>query len=180
MSLSAPHVYRSGVRKVFAQALTEFWEAVMRARVIRARVVLILTTLGLALALTASPVAAANGSFEVQGVGGGFFSMSGSGVWFANPTCYTGHVEDPDLPLDFRFALEFPVTGLPADATITSATLSLHTPADDEAFQTVVYGYAGNGSVEPADVAVTGTPVNVHAHDEQRPRGPRRDGPRDA
>jgi hypothetical protein len=131
----------------------------------RARVVLILIILGLALAVTAAPVAATSGSLVVgnQGadgeVGGGFFSVSGSGVWMVNPTCHTGHSEDEFLSVDFRFALEFPLTGLPADATITSATLSLHTGAHQDASQTAVYGYAGDGSVQPADVAVTGTPV---------------------
>jgi hypothetical protein len=132
----------------------------MRARVIRAKVVFILIILGLALAVTASPVAAASGSLVVgPGPGGGFFSVSGSGVWMVNPTCYTGHTEDEFLSADYRFALEFPVTGLPADATITSATLALHTAVPSEAGQTAIYGYAGNGSMEPADVAVSGTPV---------------------
>ena len=43
--------------------------------------------------------------------------------------------------------------------TVTSATLSLHTSAHDVAYQTAVYGYAGNGSIEPGDATPTGTPV---------------------
>jgi hypothetical protein len=131
-----------------------------REEVMRARVVQILIILGLALAATASPVAAASGSLVVgPGVGGGFFSMDGSVTWMAYSACYTGHVDDPDLPLDFRFALEFSLTGLPADATVTSATLSLHTPAANDASQTAVYGYAGDGSVQTADAAVGGASV---------------------
>jgi hypothetical protein len=133
----------------------------------RARVGRILIILGVALAVTAAPVAAASGTLVVGNggldgeVGGAFFTITGSGVWMSNPggACTTGHVEDPDFPLDLRFALEFPLSGLPADATVTSATLSLHTTAHQDAGQTAIYGYAGNGTMETADVEVTGTPV---------------------
>ena len=80
----------------------------MRARVIRAKVVFILVTLGLMLAVTASPVAAGGGGVVVgtpEGeIGGGFFSMTGTGAW-SGPLagiCSTGQSARRALQLRFQ------------------------------------------------------------------------------
>lgn len=90
-------------------------------------------------------------------VGGGFVSSIG-GPWTTLFGCATGYFAH-NTDDEGRFALEFPLSVLPAGATITSASLALRTSRSDLAGQTAIYGYAGDGTISAADVTVTGTPV---------------------
>jgi hypothetical protein len=132
----------------------------------RARVVLILTILGLAMAVTVAPVAAGGGSLSIGSagadgeVGGGFVSSDGGTTWVASGQpafCNTGVGPTGE---QFRFALEFPLDDLPASATVTSATLSLRQNSSSFGIHPqAIYGYPGGGSVGVADATVSGLPV---------------------
>ena len=121
------------------------------------------TLIALAVALVAwsGTVRAATGSVSIDegALGAGFVSQNG-GAWFSGP-CATGFTPFPVGGLEHRFALEFPLTALPADATITGATLSLRTSAPEGAGDTAIYGYAGDGEITDDDVQVSGIPVPI-------------------
>jgi hypothetical protein len=108
-----------------------------------------------------STAAAGGGSISIgdQGadgeLGAGFQNFVG---WTPFGTCRTG-VEIEPQPVEYRFALEFPLASLPADATITGATLAIRTASSDGANQTAINGYAGDGSITTADVQVGGSSV---------------------
>jgi hypothetical protein len=89
--------------------------------------------------------------------GAGFSRFLGVFVPFG--ACRTGADVVGPLVTDYRFALEFPLTSLPADATITGATLAIRTSQPDGANQTAIHGYAGDGSITSGDVEVTGSSV---------------------
>jgi hypothetical protein len=126
------------------------------------RLVLILIALGLTLAVTAAPVAAGGGSLSIGAadglVVGGFLSTDGT-TWASQPgTCFTGTWFPPQA--EGRFALEVPLAGLPAGATITGATLRLQVnPPPFGLEQQAMYGYAGDGVIQATDVQVSGTPM---------------------
>lgn len=128
----------------------------------RARVALTVMTLGLTLAVTAAPVVAGGGSLAIGNGGAdgelavGVRSVNG-GEWMGEDFCRTGALTEP--PTEFRFAVEFPLAGLPTGASITHASLSLFTTRHDLAQQTAIYGYPGNGLISVADMQITGTPV---------------------
>ena len=77
------------------------------------------------------------------------------GPWSSVGICLTG--EDPDLG-EHRWAVEFSLEHLPLHATVTQATLTLRTPRPEDG-PVQVYGYAGDGEIQPADVEVSGVPV---------------------
>jgi hypothetical protein len=128
------------------------------------RLVLTLIALGLTVALSAAPVAAGGGSLAIGNAGadgevGGGFSSDDDGVTWTSSIlgCATG---GPFLGADeLRFAVEFPLSGLPANASITGATLSVRNSFGAFSHQTALYGYPGDGSITAADVQVGGTPI---------------------
>jgi hypothetical protein len=107
-------------------------------------------------------VRAATGTLVVGNMGAdgeissGFYTWNG-GAWTIDGVCGTGSYSLPGI-VQYRFALEFPLAALPADATITSASLTLRTGSNSTG-QTGIYGYAGDGSMAEADATVGGTPV---------------------
>ncbi len=126
----------------------------------RARVALILIILGLLMAVTAAPVSAGGGSLAIAnadgGIGKGFDSLFG-GPWTEGVSgCPSGAYFDTDR---YRSALEFPLTDLPPEATVLSATLTLHASTQFTFIQHAMYGYAGDGSITEPDIQVTGTPI---------------------
>lgn len=133
------------------------------------RLLLTLIALGLTMALTAAPVSAGGGSLSIGDDGldgeiaGQFSTTVGSGSWNEDPSC-DGVVYENVAAFDTetRTAYEFPLAGLPANATITSVTLSLDGRAVG-ARQVEIYGYAGDGAITQADILVSGTPVVIDA-----------------
>jgi hypothetical protein len=72
------------------------------------------------------------------------------------PWCITGRGQGPrGGEFEYRFAIEFPLSDLPAGATIVRAVLSIS--ALITAPTQSLYGYAGDGSISVAD-AVAGGP----------------------
>jgi hypothetical protein len=63
----------------------------------------------------------------------------------------------PGMGFEERFALEFALGALPAGATIVSSTLTLHLPVlPGGGMQTAeVHGYAGDGTIQGADLSTT-------------------------
>jgi hypothetical protein len=128
-----------------------------------------LTVLGLLVALSVAPVSAGTGSISIGNggddgeIGDSFFSVDFGQLWRWSGLCDgdVGTAFDTHFNawVEARTALEFPITGLPAEATITSATLSLSHAYGNETETLAIYGYAGDGTIDAADVVVTGTPV---------------------
>lgn len=85
------------------------------------------------------------------GVGAG-----GPGPWnISDGICRTGRIDYGASGIDeYRFATEFPLSGLPSGATIVRALLSVSalTTAPSQG----IYGYLGNGSISVADAIATG------------------------
>jgi hypothetical protein len=132
--------------------------------------ILPLIILGLTVAVTAAPVAAGGGSISIGDGGadgefvGTFDSTVGSGVWNQGPPPLCDFVAYRNIAaqdVETRSAIEFPLPALPPGATITGATLSLNGRTVDDPAPIAIYGYAGNGTTEEADVTVTGTPALV-------------------
>lgn len=123
----------------------------------------------LALMVVAVPavVVAGTGSVTIGGPGSGqianeFQSTDGT-TWTlidSGGPCRTGTFDLPTIPRQFRFAMEFPLDALPADATITAATLAIRNGTGPGP-QTAIYGYPGDGAITAADVQVGGTPVLI-------------------
>ena len=71
--------------------------------------------------------------------------------------CYTGmDGSDPDDYFEHRYAMEFPLLGLPDGASVTKATLSVLADAAFSSYQ-ALRGYPGNGLIQASDVEVAGT-----------------------
>lgn len=85
------------------------------------------------------------------GVGAG-----GPGPWnISSGVCRTGRIDYGASGIDeYRFALEFPLSGLPAGSSIVRAMLSVS--AMTTAPSQGIYGYAGNGSISAADAVAGG------------------------
>jgi hypothetical protein len=61
-----------------------------------------------------------------------------------------------NVSFEERVGLEFALAALPSNATITSATLTLHLPTDIATENTAdVHGYAGDGTIDDADLTVS-------------------------
>jgi hypothetical protein len=132
------------------------------------RLILILTVVGLLLAISVAPVSAETGSITIGNGGadgeiGNTFSSINGAPWQWDGQCYgdvgTAYFVDVGWWVEARTALEFPLTGLPADATITSATLSLSHSVGSASDTIAIYGYAGDGTHDAGDVLVAGTPI---------------------
>ena len=93
-------------------------------------------------------------------VEGDFFSTDGS-PWQIEGVCAAaaGTIFQNGAWVEVRAALEFPVSAPSDDAPITSATLSLRHATGNASEPIAIYGYAGNGTMEAADVLVTGVPI---------------------
>jgi hypothetical protein len=96
-----------------------------------------------------------------SGQAGAYFWASvvggGLGPWniSAGTTCYTGRIHYGASGEDeYRFALEFPLSDLPAGATIVRAQLSVS--AQNTAPTQRLYGYAGDGSITISDATPGG------------------------
>ena len=132
------------------------------------RVILILSVVSLLLAASVSPVSAETGSISIGNGGadgeiGNTFSSINGAPWQWDGQCYgdvgTAYFVEVGWWVEARTALEFPLTELPADATITSATLSLSHAVGSASDTIALYGYAGDGTRDPGDVLVAGTPI---------------------
>jgi hypothetical protein len=123
--------------------------------------------MGLLLAVSVAPVSAGTGSISMGNggadgeIGLGMVSIDG-GPWHSENLCGdVGTLYDIHLEawVEGRTSLEFPISALPAAATITSATLSLSHSGGNASETIAIYGYAGNGTIDPDDMVVTGTPI---------------------
>jgi hypothetical protein len=140
-----------------------------RARSHQPRFTLSVAILGLLLASSVAPVSAATGSITIghgggaDGEIGGTFSSIGGAPWEFDGVCYgdvgTAFFEYFDAFIEARTAFEFPVTGLPEGAAITSASLSLFHNTGSASETLAIYGYVGDGTISADDMVVTGTPV---------------------
>jgi hypothetical protein len=86
-------------------------------------------------------------------------------AWSASPTCTIGteQVSDTDTNrVEYRFALEFPLSALPDGATVTDVVLGLYGPTGF----LEIHGYAGDGLITSADVDVAGPVSGVFNKDE--------------
>lgn len=128
----------------------------------------LLLALSLLLAVSVAPVSASTGSISIGNGGadgeiGDSFSSINDGPWRWDGTCYgdvgTAFFTDQGWWVEARTALEFPITGLPAGATITGATLSLSHSVGSASDTIAIYGYAGDGTIDAGDVVVAGTPI---------------------
>jgi hypothetical protein len=83
----------------------------------------------------------------------------GLGPWnIGSGMCYTGRIDYGASGIDeYRFALEFPLSDLPAGSSIVRARLSVN--AESTAPSQGIYGYPGNGSISVADAIMTGPGV---------------------
>jgi hypothetical protein len=81
---------------------------------------------------------------------------SGPGPWnISDGICRTGRINYGASGIDeYRFALEFPLSGLPSGATIVRAVLSVS--AMTTAPSQGIYGYLGDGSISVADAIANG------------------------
>lgn len=123
--------------------------------------------LSLLLATSVAPVSAGTGSISIGNggadgeIGLGMVSIGGD-PWHSENLCGdVGTLYDIHLEawVEGRTALEFPITTLPEGVTITSATLSLSHSSGNASETIAIYGYAGNGTIDPGDMVVTGTPI---------------------
>lgn len=96
------------------------------------------------------------GSGQVGEAFGAGVGAGGPGPWsISSGTCRTGWINYGASGIDeYRFAMEFPLSGLPSGATIVRAVLSVSalTTAPSQG----IYGYLGNGSISVADAIATG------------------------
>jgi hypothetical protein len=106
----------------------------------------------------------------IGGIGSGqlagpFWAVVGSGVGpfnISSGVCATGQVNyGASGTEEYRFALEFPLTGLPAGAAIVEAKLSVR--AMFAAPLQNLYGYVANGSISTADATPSGTAITFDA-----------------
>jgi hypothetical protein len=106
---------------------------------------------------------------------GGFFTRADAAVILITPTDDARGIDafldgnfsccvDPgivtatvNMSFEERVALEFALGGLPSDATITSATLTLHLPVAPLPTPNFadVHGYAGDGTITATDMTVS-------------------------
>lgn len=127
--------------------------------------------LGLLVALSVAPVSAGTGSVSIGNGGadgeiGDSFSTVDGGPWLWNGMCDgdVGTLFDSRIGwIESRTALEFPITTLPAGATITGATLTLSHAWGNGLDTIAIYGYAGDGTIDAADMVVTGPSVTFPA-----------------
>ena len=113
---------------------------------------------GYGLAPTGCPLAP--GTLVIGGpasgqVGGTFYSSDNGSNWtVGSDACRTDYFASSRE----RMAMEFPLSGLPAGASVTKAMLGiLHWSGTTLGHS--LYGYGGNGTIEIADIKVGGTPV---------------------
>jgi hypothetical protein len=99
-------------------------------------------------AVGVTSAAASSTTISLGAITGGASRFLSGGPWVADMFCETGH----DNLMEDRWAMEFDLSGVPADATIGSAQLVVNTPVTVGAEQHAVYGYAGDGAVVPDDV----------------------------
>lgn len=126
-----------------------------------------LAVLGLLVALLVAPVSAGTGLVSIGNGGadgeiGDSFSTVDGGQWLWNGMCDgdVGTLFDSRIGwIESRTALEFPITTLPAGATITSATLALSHAYGNASETIAMYGYPGDGTISDADMVVTGPSV---------------------
>lgn len=134
----------------------------------RTRRLILPLALTLLLAISVAPVSAGTASISIGNggadgeIGDGFSSING-GPWQWNGMCDgdvgTAFFIDQGWWVEARMVLEFPIIGLPAEATITSATLSLSHAVGSASDTIAIYGYPGDGTTDAGDVVVTGTPI---------------------
>jgi hypothetical protein len=130
-----------------------------------------LAALGLLMAFSVAPVSAGTGSISIgnggaDGETGDSFSTVDGGPWSWNGMCDgdVGTLFDSRIGwIESRTAFEFPITELPDGATITGATLTLSHAWGNGLDTIAIYGYAGDGTVNAADMVVTGPSVSFQA-----------------